>query len=496
MGKHSLQSPIIEISSKDNVTTEITQLIHKLDYANANGLDFIKNYTEINMNSLINKPVVCRYYDDEDDLGTHEQEVDEDGNIIKLNTIAIGTFKEVWIDEYEDGEALFAKADLWSYKYPEIVTCVKKLHSEGNASSSVEVEIYEYDGEPTKEYRAAKDYTYLSNCLLGSTVAPADSDAGVISVAQLEVAQAIKNDLSNIKNNEKGDDLVAETQEFNRGYETKSFVTEIASLKFSEISSQIYNMLNPVNVKSGDREYCYYIREIYNDYAIVEDWNSYEVLYKIPYEVANEQIILAPKESWEKGYLGFVSEGSSTFELQSQIKELSEQIEKTKEEAELLMSKTVEELQTELATKETEMSTLSAKIEELEAKVTELNETVVNQETSKVSLEGTIAGLNAQIEELLPFKEQVETAEKEAKTAELAEKYEKLLSEETFKSEEVQSAIQELNAQKLNEIVVNEVASGKNVVVTEVNTKKDIMVNAKQAEQLLKDDILTKYGIK
>lgn len=496
MGKHELQSPIIEISSKDSVTTEITMLVHKLDQVNGNGLDFSRDYTELHMNSLVNKPVVCKYKSDEDDLGTHEQVLDEEGNIIGLNTIAIGTIKEVYIDEYEDGHALYAKADLWNYKYPEIVACVKKLYQDNVASSSVEVEIYEYDGEPSQEYRKAKEYSYLANCLLSSTVAPADRDAGVIDIAQLEIAEAIKKDLQSIENSEKGDVKVTETNTYNKGYEMKSHVTEIASLRLDDIKSQIYNLLNPMNAKTCDREYNYYIREVYNDYVLIGDWSYDETLYKISYEVINEQVVLSSKDSWEKGYLGFIPQGTSTFELESQIKELNEQITKTKEEADSLMSKTVEELQTELASKETELSGLVAKIEELEAKVTELNETVVNQQTTKVELEGTIAELNAKVEELTPFKEQVETAEKEAKVNELSEKYGKLLSEETFKSEEVQSAIQELNAQKLNEIVVNEVASGKTKTVTEVNEQKEVVVNAKQAEQLLDVDILTKYGIK
>ncbi|KOS61442.1 hypothetical protein FJQ98_16665 [Lysinibacillus agricola] len=477
-----LTSSIIEISSKDDVSREIVMLVHKLDTTNANGLDFKENYTETYMNSLINKPVVTKYFDKIEDLGTHEQIVDDDGNIVGLETIAIGTIKEVWIDKVEDDEdvkALYAKADLWNYKYPEIIACVEKLFNEDNADSSVEVEIYAYEDNPTQDYRVAKEYTYLSNCLLGSSISPADSDAGVISIAQREIAMAVKNDLQKIKNEQKGVNKLAEKELFNKGYKTK-FHIEISELSHDDIRQQIYNFINPVNPTTEERSYKYWIREVFQTYVIVEEWNDSNKLYKIDYSLNDDTVVLS--SDYQQVEITYQVVGTN---INGELNKLQTELNSTKEE----LSKMDK-------TNEAKVVELQNKIEELEAKVVELNSTVVEQQEAKTALESQVTELNSTVEKLGKYKEQVETAEKEAKLTELSSRYEKLLSEETFKTTEVQEALQSLDAQKLNEIVVNEVAKSKSI--TEVNsiTTKDIIVNAKQGENLIPQTILQKYEIK
>jgi len=480
--KQVLTSSIIEISSKDNVTKEITMLVHKIDIANANGLDFKESYTETYMQSLINKPVVTKYYENVEDLGTHEQVLDTEGNIIGLETIAIGSIKEVWIDTLSTDntiKALYAKADLWNYKYPEIVTCVEKLFNDGIADSSVEVEIYAYEEKPTKDYRVAKEYIYLSNCLLGSTVSPADSDAGVITIAQREIAMAVKTDLQNINSEKKGEKELAEKELFNKGYKTK-FHIEVNELSHEDIRQQIYNAVNPVNPVTEQRSYKYWIREVFQTYIIVEEWDDSNKLYKIDYSLNEDTVVLA--SDWQQVEITYQVIGTN---INGELNKLQTELNSTKEELSK-MDKTNEEKVVEL----------QSKIEELEAKVTELNSTIVEQQEGKTALESQITELNSTIEELNQYKEKVETAEKEAQVKELNEKYSKLISEETFKTEEVQNAIQELNSQKLNEIVVSEVAKSK--AITEVNStnNKDIIVNAKQGEDLIPKNILQKYNIK
>lgn len=484
--RQSLPSSIIEISSKDSVTKEVTMLIHKIDIANGNGLDFKEEYVEKFKDTLINKPVVAKYLPLSDDLGDHEPVFDTNGNIIRLETIAIGTIKDAWIEEFDTSsnvKALYAKADLWNYKYPEIITCVEKLFTSNNADSSVEVEIYSYGENPTQEYRFATDYTYIGNCLLGSNVPPADSDAGVLSVSQKEIANAVKIDLQNIKNEKKGERELAEKEVFNKGYETNFHGSlETSTLKFSEVRSQVYNLLNPVDVKNGSRSYNYYIRDMYIDYVIVEDWHDEVTLYKIPYSISNEQVILSPTEQWQKGYLGFIPEGVEIAQKEIEINKLQDQLTNAKEE----LSKMDEK-------KTKEVSELESKITELEAKITELNSTIVSQEEIKSTLEGKITELNSTVEDLNKYKEQSEATEKEAKLTELNSKYSKLIPEEVFKTEEVQNAIKELNSEKLNEIVVSEVAKQKLEIASASDS--DVIVVASKQDDLIKQDILQKYGI-
>ncbi|MFO1442809.1 hypothetical protein KDN24_06220 [Bacillus sp. Bva_UNVM-123] len=372
----SIKSSIIEISSINNVTKEVTMLIHKIDITNGNGLDFKEEYVEKYKDTLLNKPVVAKYYPLKDDLGDHEPILDSNGNIIGLETIAIGTIKDSYIDEFKidsetTGKALYAKADLWNYKYPEIIACVEKLFNSNNAESSVEVEIYSYGANPTQEYRYATDYTYIGNCLLGSAILPADNDAGVISVSQKEIAMAAKFDLQNLKGDTEGEKKVPETEIFNKGYEVRYHgKLETSSLKFSEVRSQVYNLLNPINPTSGNRTYNYYIRDMHVDYAVVEDWYDEKTLYKIPYSIVNDQVVISPDSEWQKGSLGFIPEGVEVATLisekETEINNLNDQLTNVKEE-----------LATMKGNKTQEVVELEAKIVELESKIKELNSTIV-----------------------------------------------------------------------------------------------------------------------
>ena len=479
--KHQLTPSIIEISNKNDVTKEITMLVHKIDAVNGNGLDFKKEYVESFMNSLVDKPVVAKYVPFKDDLTDHEAVLDADGKITALNTIAIGTITDVWIADFEQdeeviSEALYAKATLWNYKYPQIVSCVESLYEENNSDSSVEVEIYSYNEGATQEYRYGLDFEYLGNCLLGSSVLPADDDAGVISIAQKEIAAAVQEDLKaiNTKESKEGDVEMPETNkiEFNQGKEIKFHgKLEASALLLKDVSNQIYNKLNPIDAKSGDRDYNYWISDVYTDHVIVEDWDDYKTLYSVDYTIENDEVILSDKETWIKGYKGFIP---------SEVVEVSQAL--TAKEKEL------SDLNEKL-TQEKEVSTqMEEKVQELEAKVTELNDLLVAQKEGSSTLEEKITELNSQIEELTPYKENFEKAEQEKKQTELSSKYSKLISKEVFASERVTKAIQELNSSELNNIVVEEIAKEKELEV-EVNSKeKEVEVSASKQEDLIEQD--------
>lgn len=499
----TLDSQIIEISQKvDSTVKEITMLVHKIDSVNENGLDFLKEDTEANMNTLIDKPVVCKYYPEKDNLGSHEQVVDpKTGKIVELNTIAVGSITDVWIDkmsEDDEVEALYAKATIWSYKYPKIMSVIERLFSEGVSKSSVEVSIRKYGENPTQQYRNAVEYSYLGNCLLSSEVPPADSDAGVMDITNKEIASAIEQDLQVENNNEmKGDVNVSEV-EFNKGrniaYHGK---IEVNSLKFEEVRDQIYNLLNPINPTSNYRKYNYCIDELYVDYVVVEDWDDYRAYFKIPYSINDDMIILEAESNWIAGTKGFIPNGVDVNSLLIQVDELNNKIENLQKEVELSMEKKNEELVTEIANKEAEITKLAEEVKELTDKVTELNGVVVTQEDAKKELETKITELNGKIDELTPFKEQVEKATKDAKVAELNSKYSRLLDDETFKSERVQNAITECNEVELNSVVVEYVTKEKVEVEaeTEVNSKEDVVVSATKEKELIPQDVTSKYGL-
>jgi hypothetical protein len=484
----------VEISQKDSTTKEITMLVHKLDLVNGNGLDFKEEYASQYIDTILNKPVVTKYHPLKDDLGDHEPVYDSNGKITELRTIAIGTIKEAWIDDYQIDSsnmvrALFAKAIVWSYKYPQIVNCIENLFNDNSSTSSVEVEIYKYGENPSQEYRYPTEYAYLGNCLLGSTVTPADSDAGVISVFQKEIAMAVKHDLEMNENSEGGEQMDKNAELFNKGYEIRDFLNiEVSSLTFDQISSQIYNSLNPIDPKSLSRDYNYYINEIYNDHVIVEDWNDYKTLYKISYSIVNESVVLEAKDSWVRGYKGFIPDGVVISSLLAENETLSAEL--NNKTTELNNQYKEEKLVTEEQIKE-----LQSKVDELSIKVVDLEGTIVAQQETIQDHVSKEAELASEIEGLTPFKVKYETAEKESEKAKLVEKFSKLLPEDVMKSEVIVSALEELNVSALNSAVVEQAT--KEIATKQSNTQTDepVVVVASKHEDLIEENVLQKYGI-
>ena len=491
-----LSTSIIELNetSDPNIKTA-TMLIHKCDIPNGNGLDFKLGYTEEFMNTLVDKPVVTKYYEFKDDLGSHEAVFDENGRITELKTIAIGTITDVWIDDYklEDGtvvKALFAKATLWSYKYPKIIACIENLFSEGKAESSVEVAIYEWgdDPSPTQEYRYATKFTYLANCLLGSTVEPADDSAGIISLSHKEISKAVWEDtkvsevtipeqenyqeevITNEVNEsidivqekkEGGQVIVSEKDENkkievaeNKGYKvTYKGVLETCDLTFDQIYSYVYNLLNPVDTATGYRNYNYWIDEIYPNYVVAVDWDYDNVAYRIGYTVSDDIVSIVSKDQWVKGRLGFIPDGVSNDDL------LSAQLDEDEDDQQ------IEDLTNQVNQLTTTVQDLQSQVDDYKSQVDDLTQ--------------QLADVTAERDQL---KQATELAEKEKTKEDLNNKYSKLLSKEVFTSERVQNAINNVDEATLKDVVVEELASKTNV--TE-KTNETVVVNAKQQEDLL-----------
>jgi outer membrane murein-binding lipoprotein Lpp len=466
-------------------------LVHKLDHVNGNGLDFREEHTKQFMNTLIDKPVVCSYYPLQDDLGDHEPVFDENGHIVELRTLAIGTITDVWIDDYKINDetvkkALYAKAVVWSYKYPQIMSCIERLFNDNQSTSSVEVEIYQFGDNPTKQYRYPTNYSYLANCLLGSSVTPADSDAGVTNIFQREVASAVQQDL---KSNKKGDEPMSKPEKalFNKGYEVKYHgKVETNELSYGDIRDQLYNLVNPIDPQTDERTYTYWIRELYQTYVILEDWDNSAVMFKANYSITNNVVSLDAKDSWQQVEITYQPVGTNINQLlvdkEQQVTELNNKL----KEEQGMTEEQIKELQSQL-------DAANVKVDELNSKVAELNGTIVSQEESKKSLEGQVSELNSQIEDLSKYKEQVEVAEKEAKKTALVEKFSKLLPEDTMKSERVVNALEECNEIELNSIVVEEIAKEK---VIETNSKTEqVVVTASKQEDLIPQTLLQKYGL-
>jgi hypothetical protein len=383
----------------------------------------------------------------------------------QLNTEMIGSYSNFWKEESDGVLKLMGSAKVYK-RFPAVCDAIKELYESNELKFSCEVLVSSYGENAETGVRSIpySDGTTINelfgNCLVSY---PAEVRAS----ATLLIAEALEKDLG------KG------TNDFNKGNEIK-FHIESASIKIDDISAQIYNILNPINPRTEYRDYRYWIRDLYNDKVILGDWDTYETYWSAGYSIQNDVVVLDAESDWVEGKIGFIPSNVNINTLLSEKdslqSELNNKINEIKEVQKQM--KTVEELQAELVL-------LEEQNKQLDSKVKELNDLVVSQEGKVKELEANETELSAQVDALKPYKEQVETAESEAKKAVLTEKFGKLLSEDTLKSDEVKTAIEELNEQKLNEIVVAEVLKGKGIAPA---AKKDVVVIAAKEEDLLVQD--------
>jgi hypothetical protein len=398
----------------------------------------------------------------------------------ELNTDIIGSFTSFWKDEDDDGTVkLMGSAKIFK-RFPNVCEAVKELYEDDSLRFSCEVLVAFY-GENEKDIRTIpySDGTDV-NELFGSCVVT--SPAEVMSKADLLIAEALEKDIV-----EGGDELGEQTtvEVFNKGFEIKYHgELEISALKLEEVSSQIYNLLNPINPKDNYRKYNYYILDVYTEYVIVEDWNSYSQLYKISYKIENDTVILDTQENWVSGYRGFIPDGVSIDDLLAEKERLSAELaskihelnEKNKED----LRQMDEQMQAQLKELQEKVVKLEGENETLNGKVDELNGVIVSQKEQLDQKEQQEIKLNSQIEDLTKFKEEVELAQKEVQKQELSKKYSKLLSKEVFESEEAKKAIEACDVNKLNDLAVAEIAKkfddkkGSTEIVTFASKQEDL----------------------
>jgi hypothetical protein len=452
--------------------------LNKLQFTN----DFINGVVE-NKSKYIGIPLVVNRLKLENGLYnnlTHEL----DTRSKQLKTDTIGSFVDFWSQEDEDGTLLLMGLARVLKRYPNVCNAILELYETEELEFSCEVLVYGYDNYDEETGIRSLNYEYEGqiNELIGSCIVT--NPAEPKSKAHLLIAEAVDKDL-------KGGEIVSDKSEkkFNNGFNIRYHGDlELSSLKWSDISNQVYNILNPVNPKNNYREYNYYIVDLYTDFVIVEDWDDHETLYKINYKIENDVVVLEPKENWIEGYKGFIPKGFSVDDLLA-----------AKNKMQLEMNNQIQDLNNkhkeEVETMEEKIKELESQVESLQKQVNDLNELVVSQKEEIVQLKNKETELNSTIEELKPYKEKVELAEKQAKQTALSEKYSKLLSKEAMESEEVKKAIEELNEARLNEIVVNEVAkevAKKQQDGTQDKDSDEVIITASRQSSLLPEDLKTR----
>lgn len=401
------------------------------------------------MNTLIDKPIVCRYVKKEDNFGVdglkgHEDTVDIDrktGKEIQYqDTIGIGTIVEVWIGEGtlsngEQGNVLYCKAKLWKDKYRNIIGLITEWLEKGiRVSVSVEYLFLNYQVmNGVQIINAPIIYTGL--CLVQSEdvlnlpkLAPSYDSAYLVSLNALNDAinKDIEKSLNNIKKD--GDKM------------DNVFIKSLNDKSFGDIRDALYIALS--KVMTAD--------EYYNVW--ISTWSTFDTYFV--YETVENDTWVYYKVNYTKG-----ENDEITVDYSSKVKVERQDV--------------WVEVSEVTATTETMEKSLNEKDEIIKELQTQLS----NEKESIISLNETVTSLNTKIEELQPYKENAEKEEFEKSLNEkkefYKEKFEKLDKLDVFESEEIQDTIvKSLNTEtkveaelKLNSTLVD--------LLTSFNVKKE-----------------------
>lgn len=184
--KFVFTSSVVDLAEEQDYLT----LRNKVCFFNDRNLNGVQldydTSTEEKCKTLINMPVVAKYrrIDNQDDLGGHEVKV-VDGKV-KFGTATIGvvTGIEIVVEEVETTNGvvkslpvLYADERVWT-RNENCTKAIRRLYLEEKLHSSWEVKTSEYNFKDNVKHLV--DYSFLSNCLLGTRSYPAYGKNGAV----------------------------------------------------------------------------------------------------------------------------------------------------------------------------------------------------------------------------------------------------------------------------------------------------------------------------
>lgn len=483
-------------------------LLCPLDEANAN-LKGIKesDLSEDEMKTLIGQPLVTKVIFDENTkqynfsghLMQKKWKYDQSGNLVKFSdftsTNPIGYHTSISIEDIEFGDVtkrcLVAEVVLWT-RYYRAMEVIERLGTDLHTSWEVS-----YGGKYIEDgIEWLTDILFLANCVLGSNINPAYSDAGLLECAEEnnnqedELGQALIDDIKEIRESENNDQVLEQDN------------TEI-SIQSDENS--VDDKLNE-NIEGGHKIMANEKKENIETSALntddlrskvvsavyaTESMNRYYygvIVYPYDY-VAYAKLSNQDSVSDDFTKFTFVINSDDSISLTSQEDVKMTFTPKMQSETEVAeLQAQIDAVNVTLSEKETELST---KIDE----IVKLGETITSQQE-------TIAEKDKAIAELEPIRLQMEQAEAEKKEAEIAEQKENLkkmalsskyfTEEEIETSEELKKAIEEIDEKQIKCLIAERVVEQASKIETP-EQKETIVSETKEKEIEVSTDLSTNY---
>lgn len=401
-----------------------------------------------------------------------------------LHTDQIGSFVDFWKEDVDGVNTLVGEIRILK-RFPTVCETIIDLFENGELLTSCEVMVAEFK-ETSDDGVRTIHYNEGNNSFIGSAIVtnPAMPEAK----ATLLVAEAYEKDVT-------AEDKVitsgtVDANEFRivaEGVDVKPVegVTNVAKTMINEIEyHNLYSMLSRVMYElENDRYNIFDIVSLRTSSIVVAvyDYNTEgNKLFHAKYEVNGfEQgavsVTVEDVKNWVEVYqayvpiaVGDINEDLLDDELREIIVEIQEENTELKKEMDNL-SKEVEN--TELSSEEAQKQ-----IDKLEKKVAELEATIVKLKEDEKENQETIKQLKEDAKELNEYKVKFEQAELEKTQKTLTARFEKLFDEETFKSDRIQTLINECDESGLNSLFVE--MSTKEDNSTQV--QGDVVINSQE----------------
>lgn len=392
-------------------------------------------------NTLVNKPIVCRYYCEDnnqfgtDYIGDHEESKvvarGTNGNVIipYNNTVSIGVITQTEIVEIEDGEKqLWADGVLWLTKEFNSVSLIHEWANNGIViNTSVEWGISEGTSTFANGVEYMHDITFTGLCVLNSRdngikpVVYGNYACSNLQFATNEMVQqfnnAIKTDIDNIGiniENEKEGDCVE-----------NKFLIALNQLSLGETRDKVMTALSKILTAE---EYnnawisLYGITDTtitYDTYIDGKGWIDYKFNYT---KSEDDEIVIDEASKVEVGYDVVLVEKAVMNTLETKVNELQGVVE--------------------------EKATLETTITELQERLNNITDDLTKVSEEKVELSETILTLNTKVNELEPYKLKAdEAAYDEALNKEMSyyeSKFNALNGADKFATDEVKGLVKDL----------------------------------------------------
>ncbi len=410
--------PEEDLAGKTKVRMSALKIHEDNSEFNSNGITWIEEYVNNNLDSMIGSPYVVSWLDEENQIPSDHgaMSFDDDGNVI-FEGVAVGAVQDAFIDTVEidgvDTKVLMTEGYIFTQRYNKFVEWLRNEVENGKVYGSVEIngkgksKTIEYLNGGTNEDGSLKDgrvptvFDFTGLAIL-YIVNPADKNSIVFEV-----------------NTKEGDSDLKVIQ--------KARDIEVNKISYDDLAKMVYRAFAEA---TGINYYDLYIYKFYptSSEIVFSVYDKPGVYYMTTYAIENTIIklsdIVQVEEDWKP-----VS-GAEPVEVNINLEGGRKQVmEKELQEKISVLSK-------EIGETNAKVEGLNATIEEKDAKIAELNETLVVANKSLEDLNTKYAELEV---ERNTYKEEKDKMEKERMQAEVNAYFEKEIPKNKFASAEVDS---------------------------------------------------------